>query len=150
MGVWITDLWAMMMMMCINDFRLANLRAVGRRRNGASRWVSSFFIICAQNPICSHTELKNWFKPVSLNERAMRALDHNRRSADRLFVESNCIMSIPRWRKSGASQQQDRCENSPHIRNTHYWVVCDQDRFKLSAASQHLHLLFCSKPLLLK
>ena len=75
--------------------RLASHHAGGRRRNGASRLVdfhfsSSFVVkICT---ICSHTKLKDWFKPDWLNERAMGALNHNRRSADRLFVESNCIM----------------------------------------------------------
>ena len=30
--------------------------------------------------------------PLMLNEREMGALDHNPRSADRLFVESNCVI----------------------------------------------------------
>ena len=87
----------MMMMMKLLQFplRLASHLAVGKRRNGASRLVyfhpsSSFVVkICT---ICSHTELKDWFKPFSLNEHAMGALNHNPRSADRLFVASNCVI----------------------------------------------------------
>ena len=33
------------------------------------------------------------------------------------------LMLIPRWKKSGASQRQDRCE----IRNTHFGLICSQD-----------------------
>lgn len=79
------------------SLRLASHLAGGRKRNGVSRWVvENLFLMMqqgfvARNSICSYTKQEIWFKPVVLNEGAMGTFNHNRRSADRLFVESNCI-----------------------------------------------------------
>ena len=44
---------------------------------------------------------------INLNERSMGLLDHNRGP---ILCGTKLYHSVPRWRRSGVSQQRDRCE----------------------------------------
>ena len=46
-------------------------------------------------------------KLIILNERSMGLLDHNRGP---ILCGTKLYHSVPRWRRSGVSQQRDRCE----------------------------------------